>query len=477
MKKRYLKIFIAFLIVAVVTVGILIGAMISKKKKEEAREAELHKNEIFVFDPSHADEIFVKNSEGDFSFKFDNVEQLWVSLDDSFSSVNPDKIHSIIYKMAELQSESILVEDANDSEMAKYGLDDPSVITVKLDNSKKYSIEFGDQVPGKTKYYARVSGKNSVYIIDTFYADDIIADRNELIDPYIINVSVNAITGIKYLENGKTVYDISKDKNDEWHITEPFPQGTVAVTKLNTLFDNLTRAASEAVVEEGKIDLSKYGFDKPSYEVIIESGVKKVDFIFGDYAEFPSGDAGVSYIYGMKKGGDQVLIFAVPAIACIGTSLDDIVFTKLHESYLGDLDGFTGNIFGTEFKFDYHYDPTHETENVFVLDGVQIDQANDEQTAASAELANSMLGFCFEKLCLEPDKEYLKHKPDAEFTVFKHNGETYKLEFIQTPEDENLFYIIENGEYINCLARRKSLESGVLKSYNALKKILEKSGE
>ncbi len=477
MKKRYLKIFIAFLIVAAVTVGILIGVSVSNKKKEAEKEAELHKNEIFVFDPSHADEVFVKNSEGDFSFKFDNVEQLWVSQDDSFSSVNPDKIHDIIYKMAELQSESVLIDEADESEFAKYGLDDPTVISVKLDNSKKYSIEFGDAVPGQTKYYAKVTGENSVYIIDTFYADDIIADRNELIDPYIINASIEMVTGLKYYEAGETIYDLSKNAAGEWIIKEPFPQGRVGVTKLNTLLDALTRAESAAVVEEGKIELSKYGFDKPSYEVAIEAGEKKADYIFGDPAEFAQGSAGVSYIYGMKKGGDQVFIFAVPAIACIGTSLDDLLFNQLHESYLGDLDGFKGNIFGTEFKFDYHYDPTHETENVFVLDGIEIDQANDEQTSASAELANSMLGFTFEKLCFEPDEEYLKHKPDAEFTVEKHNGETYKLEFIQTPDDENLFYIIENGEYIQCLARRKSLESGVLKSYNALKKILEKSGD
>lgn len=477
MKKRYFKLFIAVLIVAAVTVGILIGVSVKNKKAAVKKEEERNKNEIFLFDPSRADEVEVKNSEGEFSFRFDNIEQLWVSDADSFSSVNPDKIHSIIYKMSELQSESILLENADDSTMIKYGLDDPVIVSVKLDNSKKYSMEFGSQVPGQAKYYARKTGEDTVYIIDTFYADDIIADRNELIDPYIINVSDDSITRIKYCENGKTIYDLAKNNDNEWIIKDPFPQGKVGVAKLNNLLDSLTRAASEKIVDEGKINLSKYGFDKPAYELMLEAGDKNTDYIFGKEAEFAEGTVGVKYIYGMKKGGDLVFVFAVPSIACIGTKLDDLLFTQLHEYYLGDLDGFTGNIFGTEFKFDYHYDPSHGTENVFVLDGVVIDQDNDEQTSACAEFANSMLGFSFEKLCMEPNEEYLAHEPDASFNVKKHKGDSYSFEFIQTPDDENLFYIIENGEYTNYLARRKSFESGILKSYNSLKKILEKSGE
>ena len=197
--------------------------------------------------------------------------------------------------------------------------------------------------------------------------------------------------------------------------------------------------------------------------------------LFGDYYEDNE-----TYIYALNKALDQVYVFETQGVGCIGTKTEDMIVKKLNltHDYLGDIKGFNIEVFGTKIDIDHNYDPENLSTEAHSINGKDIDVKNETIIAAFNSLVNATRGISFEEICLEPDKEALKNTPDVTVVYTLADGKEYKLEFVQTPDDSNMFYALENGKYKNVLVRRYMFESGIVKYYNELMDILsEAEGE
>ncbi len=68
-------------------------------------------------------------------------------------------------------ADRIIKEDATDEELARYGLDQPSMqITLTLSNGDTLEIDVGDSTPNGINYYVRAPNSNAVATVDyTWY--------------------------------------------------------------------------------------------------------------------------------------------------------------------------------------------------------------------------------------------------------------------------------------------------------------------
>lgn len=472
MTKRYIRILIGLVIAAIVAIGSYFGVTAYKNKQQKELAKEANKLNINSFAVQNITKIKITNSTGDYEFELDDDE--WEQLSGEPVQVNTVKLNAISNNICELKAESILKENATAEDYPTYGLDKPMIVTAVLKDGKEKGVEVGKKVPGASSYYVRVSGEDTIYVISSNYMDNIMAEKKDLKNSYMFDVqSSSEITYLKYTENDEVIYEVEY-KDDGWTISAPYDWGVVDASKINSIGAELIRATS-MMLEDFDGDLSKYGFDKPRYIIEAKTKDKSIEVLFGDYYEDNE-----TYIYALNKALDQVYVFETQGVGCIGTKTEDMIVKKLNltHDYLGDIKGFNIDVFGTKIDIDHNYDPENLSTEAHSINGKDIDVKNETIITAFNSLVNAIRGISFEEICLEPDKEALKNAPDVTVVYTLADGKEYKLEFVQTPDDSNMFYALENGKYKNVLVRRYMFENGIVKYYNELMDILsEAEGE
>ncbi len=469
MTKRYIKILIGLIIAAVIAIGSYLGVSVYRNNQQKKALEEQNKLIINTFNVQNIRKIKISNTTGDFEFEIDDKFDEWTQLSGEPVQVNSVKLNAVANNICELQAESILKENASAEEYQTYGLDSPMIVTAVLKNGTEKGIEIGKKVPGTSSYYTRVSGEDTIYIISADYIDNIKAEKSDLKNSFLFDLSSSTeIVYLKYTQQDEVVYEL-KNENDTWKISYPYDWGVVDSSSINSIGAELIRAKAMRM-EDFDGDLSKYGFDNPSYIIEARSKDKSVEMIFGDYFEDNE-----QFIYALDEALDQVYIFETQGVGCIGTKTEDVLIKKinLEYDYLGDIKGFYVDALGTEIDIDHNYDPEDLSTEAHSINGIDIDVSDETTIAAFNSVVNAIRGISYEEICLTPDEETMKKEPDITVVYRLADKSEYKLEFKQTPDDSNMYYAFKNGEYINVLVRRYMFENGVIKYYNELMDVLE----
>lgn len=460
MTKRYLKLLIGIIVAAIIAVGAYVGVSLYKKSENNKLSDKLKKNIIFDFDENNILQLKIHNSDGDYIFKIDGDE--WVMTQGDNISLSPYKLSSISNTLSTLKADGIIDENVKDS-FEKYGLDNSMIITAVLSDGNEYSIEIGDQVPGDSRYYARKSGENTVYVIASECADVLWSDKNDLKNTYLFDVSnVNQIQYLKYKCEDNTIYEINKE-DDKWKIVDPCPTLTVNNAGVESILSELIRATSVSFIDEGKKDLSAYGLDDPSYEISVRSADKQADYIFGDYY-----DDQKEYIYAQNKETGQICVFPSGSLGCIGTKTEDVLFRIFHSVTFTDMDTFDIDMFGEKMDIKYHYSVTNNLDNDFVINDKKIDVTDETTLDAFNSLINSIIGMAYDNICELSDETILQNQPDAHVIYHMMDGSEYKLEFFADPSDQKKYYVTANGEFTGTSINASSLKNGVCAYYDDL---------
>lgn len=465
MIKRYMKLLVGLLIVAVIAIAAYIGVTVYKNNESKRLAEEELKKVIFDFDTNDIKGIKIQNSSG--NFRFDIKGESWTIVEGENLQLNTYKLANISNTMSSLTASRVLEENLPD-DLSEYGLDGHMIIDVIMNDGSEKSLEMGRQVPGSTDYYAMMTGGNMIYVISQSDAETIITEKSDLKDKYLFDVSsTSEVDYLRYIEGGNVIYDLRKN-DDAWTLFNPFPQGKVNGAEVTSVLSELIRVQCATFVDEEMLDLAKFGFDNPKYQLDIRAGSREAGLIFGNYY-----DEKEQYIYAYNKEIDQIYIFETASLGFIGTKTEDMLIRTIHSEFFGDIKSFDIDIFGTEINIKYQYSVAGEGETYYSVNGKKVDNENDEILEAFNSLINSITGMSFEKIAENVNAAELRKEPDASIVYHLKDGEDYKLEFIQTSDDENYYYIIENGAYIDVLARKYVLESGILKYYKDLMDLMK----
>ncbi len=465
MTKRYIRILIGIIITAVIALGAYAGVSIYNKSKNDKLLEESEKLNIFNFNEKSISEIKIHNASGDYEFKRENNE--WMMTQGDNIAISSYKLSSISDTISTLKADSILNE-GQEVNYEKYGLNNSMVITAVVSDGKEYSVEVGNQVPGDSRYYARKSGDNVVYLIASQYADILWSEKNDLKDTYMFDVSnANQITYLKYKCAGETIYELSKEDN-KWQILDPCPSLTVNNSGVESILLEVIRASCVTFIDEDDKDLSAYGLDNPSYEIAVKTADKEAEFIFGDYY-----DEEEQYIYAQNKGTGQIYVFQTGSLGCIGTKTEDVLFRLLHSVAFINMDTFDIDMFGQKIDITYHYSITDNLQNDFVINGKKIDVTDEEILEAFNNLINSVIGMAYDNICEVSDELVLDNEPEAYITYHMMDDSEYKLEFIADTTDEEVLYIIANGKFTGTSINASTLKNGVSRYYEDLMDLLK----
>lgn len=467
MIKRYMKLFIGLIIAAVISIAVYICVSIYRNNENKKLFEQEAKKAIFNFESADVTTLKVHNSDGDYVFEYNG--DFWTMTEGADLQPGSAKLSEIAVTMSTLSADSILTEEKTEN-LQQYGLDDPLSIQAVFKDGTQKGIEIGKQVPGDSKYYLKVNGSDTIYLVSSTYVDELMAEKEDLTDRYMFNINNSSdINYLKYTLAGEVVYELSKNEDNEWSLLSPdinIPVNSAGITDITTF---IIRATCATFVESSEENFKKYGFDSPQFEIEVKTPEKSARVLFGN-----NFDGNEEFVYAYNPDIDQMYIFSVSALGVQGTTVENVLTRTLHNEYRGNIDAIDIDIFGTKIKIDYGYNENDLLNGDYAVNGNAIDNSSEEIMLAFSQLFNSVTGMVYDKADIETKNKKVKGEPECTIVYELKDGTEYKLEFIPQGSDSDYMYIVENGKYLNVLESKYSFKSGILAYYDELMSLIEK---
>ena len=155
-----------------------------------------------------------------------------------------DAVASITSTLSPVNADSVV--DPKPGDVTKYGLTNPTVsVSLHEKGGRSDQLWFGDDVPGASLVYVRVSGNPKVYAAASSLKTSFDKSLNDLRDKRLLTFDQGQLTRINLLA-GKSDIEFGKNSQSEWAIVQPQPYRAD-----NFQVEELLRKLSDA-----KMDLS-----------------------------------------------------------------------------------------------------------------------------------------------------------------------------------------------------------------------------
>jgi len=458
------KMLIAIIILAVLSVGSVSAFLIVKqkedKKNKEAAELAADYN-LFSFNSDSINSFNVSCEDGEYSAVLSGNEWQLSNSDEFIIST------SFVQDVCSTMSDLTAVKDygaIDDEKKSLYGLDNPTVITLS-NGLEDYSINVGNLDPTSEYYYVTVSGKSKIYAISSANSASLKPNRLAMKDRNLMPYTESEIARFRIIKNGSTVYDLTYDDDTAtWSLPEEFSSFTVDQSKVTTMLSYATRVEVQEFLDENLEDYSKYDFDKPQAELIL-NGTDGSEFkmLFSYY-----GNNAANYTHGMNEATGQVATYFTSNVDFIEYTPKDFLQTNLFDISIYDISG-----------FDFSYNNSND---IFKVDINNKDVKMNGKSASDHEsdTLNNFNNFYFSITNIELDELKFDIQPDTSELVMKVNfhlneGGDKVIELYK--ENDDSCYVFIDGNYINATIKMDEItgRNSVSEFYDSLIKELDKS--
>ncbi len=361
---------------------------------------------------------------------------------------DPSVLSGIIINAATIVADKVVEEDAAD--LSIYGLNNPAKAVVKAVDGVETVIEIGNLTPTKGGYYVKLAGNNKVYIISSFIGERLTMGRNGMRKKLLFEFTSDVIETVAMSRKGERFFaaDVQED-GASWTMNWPI-KGNVNESAVYPMLDALASTNVIEFIEENPKDLSLYGLDKPSYEFEFSVAGKEYKLSLGDQ------NVRGSSIYAMLDGSNEVVTINMAPYTFLDKPLKEVVkifayIVNIDQVAKIDLmmDGKTTNIVLDVYK-DAEGNTDYEKDK-FYINGIDASGVNEEGSQPFRKLYQALIGVGLDEVDTEGKPE---GSPDITIDYTLVDGSRMKVEFV--PKDENLYYVLRNGEYAGILTKRNN---------------------
>ncbi len=309
MKKRTRNLLIALIVVIVLAGALAALLLLVPKAPEENTSSGTESYTLYQQSTAAVDHVDIVNTLGSFTVRAAGNNTWSVDGLEAFS-MREDFMESVV-KTAAAPTASEKVGD-NITDMAQYGLDNPSSqVTVHFTDGSTQSFEIGGQVPGENKYYVRLAGENTVYVISNTYMTYFLKAQTDFVSAEITPTNESGLTIESATFSGTcrsepivlrraTDEEVAADptlKYNVYRVVSPH-EGGVDFDRGGRFIQYVNGMMGEGVVaiKPTAEDMAKYGLDNP-YSVV-EYKAAEGQSVKLSFGKTEAGEAeGVRYVY------------------------------------------------------------------------------------------------------------------------------------------------------------------------------------
>ena len=450
-------------IILLVILGALVGAyfLISNKINSDAADdtATLDPETINVvkFEKDNINYIGYDNEYGKFS----------ISLNGDTWSIEPAMeftMDSLVANAAAIDisaviADKVIEEDAKD--LAKYGLDKPSTVTVGLKDGTKRVIEFGDKTPTNDAMYVKMKDENKVYTVGSYYFEKLLMKRGQFIIQEILPVEETEIKTFSITKDGTLLYSLNFVSDSEVDVTAPIVERGDA-TKTQPIKASLVTLKMTDIVDENPTDLAKYGLENPKY--VIEFGTSDTTKKIAIGNDISSGAAYAKFVD--SKG---VFELDTSPLTFLDMGLTDVLDVFVYLPNITDVSSVEINIDGKKVVSEITH--SGDNEQTFKVEGKDANMKNDKGDSVFRAYYQAIIGLTFKKYdaSLTPTGT-----PEVTIKYNMKDGKTVTVGLIS--KDNNYYYAMKDGKYTGRLILKTKLDEsdGIRPTLDALLQAINK---
>ncbi len=401
------------------------------------------------------------NSDGT---EYDTYQWVMVS-PTGYDDIDQLLVRSITSNFADIVSTKIIEEDPAD--LSKYGLNDPKIITVKMENGEEIVVKVGDKAPLTTACYVLVGDDPTVYTIKSYTAGKITPLVNELRSTSIFDFTATSVKSIAMGRDGNKLFKADRTEKDIWVLEYPIPADSNTET-VGKLIESLIALYKQVFVEENPTDLSKYNLDKPFYEFELQSVDGKSKRVYLGKEDKSDGT-----FYARFDDSDEV--FKVPAMGLtyIDKPLTEIMQLFCYIVNYKFVDKLVVNVKDQPEQVSIiQASPESTSKDVFYFNGRDATMKDIDGHQAWRIYYQSIIGVLLKEIDIEATPV---GEPEVTFTYHLNDGTgTVVVEFIPRGDNQT-YYCNINGEYTGMVVDRRSFygKNGVMERYDYLMRHIE----
>jgi hypothetical protein len=358
--------------------------------------------------------------------------------------------------------ESTKIIEREPENLSKYGLDNPSTITVTLTNGEKMTVKVGDKAPLVAARYVQVGDDPTVYTVKSYNAGKIVPFINELRTTAIFDFPATEVVALSMGRDGDKLFSARRSEDDIWLLDYPIPADTNSDT-INTLIESLISLFRHTFVEENPKDLAKYHLDEPHYEFELETikGVKRQVYL---------GKENKSDSTFYARFDDSNEVFKVPSatLTYIDKPLTEIMQLFTYIVNYKKVDKLTVKVKGQPDQVSiiqpHESDPSKD---VFYINGREAVMKDEEGHQVWRLYYQAVIGTLLSKIDTaaqpqgEPEVTYIFELNDGTGTVV--------MDYIPMPDGQN-YWCMKNGEYTGMIVNRREFygKQGLMEMFENL---------
>ncbi len=243
------------------------------------------------------------------------------------------------YCNAILKIQGTSIMENPDSDISVYGFDSPTA-RIKYGTAEGV-VEFllGDSTPTGSGYYATADNGQHVYIVDAGIMEDIeMFSVEELASDYLFVNQKALVQEAAFVREGELIWHLRRENRGEksWVMIAPVTAQAEQTTIEDRLLIDLVNLQYTTVIETDCEDLTKYGLDKPKYELYVQGYGQEPQILLLAQGEV----SGTGYLFGCYKGEDDVFTVGQYDLGFLDISTFELVATVAYFAPLVELDSF-----------------------------------------------------------------------------------------------------------------------------------------
>lgn len=455
-------------IILLVVLGLLAGAYVfaGRFKEFQANDKEKDATEtikIFSFDPGKVKRIILEKPEGTFEFEKKGNEWKVIQPKD-LVRLDSLKVESIASTMGNLNAEKIIDEKPDD--ISLYGLDKPVTVTVKLEDNTSKALEVGSLTLTKDSYYVREKGKNKVYSISTYDGNALVLSKNDFKRRNLYDIKQDDIIRLSMEKDGKLLFSARKIGENRFELTAPI----IAEADMEAIMTMLKSVESSVIVnfiEENAKDLAKYGLDKPSYTIEVETKTVKKKLLIGDEKQKNA------ELYAKFADSNEVFTVGVGTYAFLDKPITEISDRFIYVTNIKNVEELKVEFDGKVVNCKIKTNPKDSSKDRFWVNGQEVTKLTDEAgSQLFRKFYQSVIGVLITDI--KPN-ETPRGDAEVRFTYkLKTEPKTMVIEFV--PRDKYSYHVKRNGKYTGLVVDKKRFDEydGLRVTYKKLINAMEK---
>ena len=393
----------------------------------------------------------------------------WKLTNRSDFPVDSSKLSTAASNFCVITTSKVVEENASD--LAQYGFGAPTsaLITGRFTDGTQLTLEIGNKNPTNDAYYIRKEGDAAVYLGSSYSSEKIMIKKSDIADLALFALEEPDISRIKMTRAGAPLFDARNDGEYQWELESPVI-APFNSTAQGQIIEAVKEVSASEYAEIGAKDLTPYGLDKPRYTLTFErsDGGEPVELIFGDEK------ATRSTVYAMLGGTADVFVLNITNFSWLDKPMKEFVDAFAYIVNINDVAHIQADFDGRTVMIDIDSDVSNDVEDVFIVDGVDVSNLNNEKDRSIFRLFyQALIGITIYDI--EPDSKPAKDGVEISF-LYELEVEPHEMLVEFVPKDERLYYVFRNGVYAGITVEKRlfdKAEEGLRPMYGTMRAAMD----